>query len=211
MRNAIPMRSTTRRRGLLLLTAALAVAACSTSGTQRPKQVETRSEGGFTITEEVRVGLRARSDFDEALERLEEEDYERAIALLLEFTEAAPQVTAGHVDLGMAYARKGELENAEASLARALELNPDHPVALNELGIVYRRTGRFQEARKSYERALAEHPDFHFARLNLAILCDTFLDDPRCAIEHYELYMRADPDDKTTAMWIADLRNRLEE
>ena len=96
-------------------------------------------------------------------------------------TGAAPQVTAAHIDLGIAYAHIGDLERAEASLERALELNPRHPVAHNELGIVYRRAGRFEEAHRSYEKALSLHPAFHLARRNLAILCDLYLADPECA------------------------------
>jgi Flp pilus assembly protein TadD len=116
-----------------------------------------------------------------------------------------------HIDLGIAYGRVGDLERAEASLERALELAPRHPVAHNELGIVYRRTGQFEEARESYEKALAVYPDFHFARRNLAILCDVYLLDASCALEHYGLYTQAVPDDEAAAMWIADLRNRVAE
>jgi tetratricopeptide (TPR) repeat protein len=191
-----------------IVAAALCLAACTTSKTPRSKQVETLDESGFTITEQVRVGGRPRADFEDALRLLEQEQYEPGIALLLEVTEAAPDVTAPHIDLGIAYVRVNDLERAEASIKKALELNPRHPVAHNELGIVYRRTGRFEQARKSYEQALAAYPDFHFARRNLAILCDTYLADVRCAIEHYELYVQAVPDDELAAMWIADLRNR---
>jgi Flp pilus assembly protein TadD len=195
------------RLALGLAVAAL-VCACATSGTPRPKQVEKREEGGFTITEEVHVSPETRADFDNAVRLLEQEDYDGGIALLLAVTEAAPQVTAAHIDLGIAYGRVNDLERAEASMKRALELNPRHPVAHNELGILYRRSGRFGKARKSYEKALDAYPDFHFARRNLAILCDVYLSDVKCALEHYELYTKAVPEDGAAAMWKADLRNR---
>jgi tetratricopeptide (TPR) repeat protein len=195
-------------RGAATILAAVLVSACSTPGTTRRAQMETRNEGGFTISERVRVSGSARSSFDKAMRMMEEQEYEAAIELLRKVTTAAPEVVAPHIDLGIAYGHVGELENAEASFAGALALNPRHPVAHNELGILYRRMGRFAEARASYEQALDRYPDFHFARRNLAILCDVYLSDMSCAIENYELYSRAVPDDEEAVMWIADLRNR---
>lgn len=194
-------------RGAWLLAAALALSACSTSSST--SQTELLDEGGFAITERVRAGAEVRADFERALRLLEQKQHAAGIALLLEVTEAAPELTAAHIDLALAYSEVNELERAEASLERALKLSPRHPVVHNELGILYRKTGRFEQARKSYERALELHPDFHFARKNLAILCDVYLRDTTCALNHYSLYAAAVPDDEAAAIWIADLRNRI--
>jgi tetratricopeptide (TPR) repeat protein len=191
-----------------LLTATLLAVGCATPGAVGPARVEVQ-EGGFTISEEVRVGFGVRSAFDDGVQAIEDERYDDAIALLQEVTQDAPELTPAHIDLGLAYRGAGDFESAERSLRRALELNPRHPVALNELGIVYRKTGRFELARESYERALDEHPGFHYARKNLAILCDLYLRDPECALEHYEAYARAAPTDENAAIWVADLRKRV--
>jgi tetratricopeptide (TPR) repeat protein len=196
-----------RRRATVVASAWIACG-CGGFGTPRPAAVETRDASGFSITERIRVGPGVRADFERAVTLLEQEQYERGIELLNEVTEAEPELTAAHIDLGIAYARVGDLARAEASLARALELNSRHPVAHNELGIVYRRTGRFAEARRSYERALALHPGFHLARLNLAILCDLYVSDVDCALHNYEAYTQAVPGDAAAAMWLADLRTR---
>lgn len=167
-----------------------------------------RTAGGFTITQPVAIADEVSGDYGKAVRMLEEARYEPAIALLVKVTERAPGATTAHMALGMAYGRTGDLERAEESLRRALELNPRHPATLNELGLVQRRKGELKLARESYEAALAEYPDFHYAHRNLAILCDLYLGDYGCALEHYEAYGRLVPDDAQVVKWIADLRNR---
>jgi Flp pilus assembly protein TadD len=190
-----------------------ALLACACAGTafaaKRPPKVEIVPDAtGFTITQDIRVSSEVRAEYDRALQLLVREDSAPGISMLVKVTEHEPSAIAPHIDLGIAYARAGELDRAEESLGKALAINPDHPVANNELGIVLRRMGRFAEARAAYEKALAISPGFHFAHRNLAILCDLYLADAGCAIAHYEAYSRAVPDDPDAAKWIADLKAR---
>ncbi len=164
---------------------------------------------GFVITETSAMDENARSNFALAVAMLEEENYGQAIELLQEVVEQSPGVTAPYIDLAIAYQRIGDLEQAEGQLNTALNLVPDHPVACNEYGLLYRRTGRFAEARTIHEKSLASFPEYYPAHKNLAILCDLYLNDLSCALEHYEIYSKAKPDDEKVKLWIADLRARV--
>jgi len=186
----------------------LLVAACSAPAPKPAAVSETQHESGFVISEDVRAGAEARADFERAVLLLQQKQFEQGIVLLQRVVEQAPEATAAHIDLAVAYRETGDLARAEASIERALALNPRHPVAHNELGMLHRKTGRFQSARLHYEQALAAQPSFHYARRNLAILCDIYLADLECALQHYEIYTAAVPDDTEASMWIADLRNR---
>lgn len=201
------------RRGVLgavalaLLAPGAAGAAKRASARVPPVEV-THEEGGFTIRQELRVSSAVRNDYESAVRLLERGQLPQGIALLQKVVEGSPNAIAPHVDLGIAHARLGELDLAEASLKQALALDPGHPIANNELGMVQRRKGSFAEARRSYENALEHYPTFHYARRNLAVLCDLYLQDFGCALEHYEAYRQAVPDDPEPVKWIADVRGR---
>ncbi len=171
-------------------------------------EIET-DETGFTITEQLRISGEARADYQAAIQVLREERFEQGIEMLREIIEIAPDITAPYIGLGIAYRQIGDLEAAEEALLEALALAPDHPIAHNEIGIVYRSSGRFDAARASYEQALAVHPGFHYARRNLGVLCDLYLADMPCALEHYEAYLQAVAEDPEVTIWVTDIRNRM--
>lgn len=200
------------RAAAFIVIAGSILTACATTSTSRrppPVRIEIQEAVGFTITEASRISNDVRVDYDEAVRHLARGELDRGTELLEDVVERAPQLSAPRIDLGIARHRGGDLEAAEHHLRTALESNPNHPIALNELGIVYRKTGRFALARKSYEAALAIYPGYHFARRNLAVLCDLYLADYDCALENYEAYMQTVPEDAEAAMWIADIKYRL--
>jgi tetratricopeptide (TPR) repeat protein len=168
--------------------------------------------GGFigkmdnTFVNEGEAQDASSQDYEAAVRMLEKAEYEAGIALLIQVTEQAPSLLAAHADLGIASAHTGDLDRAEASLNRALELR--HPSVHNGLGVVLRLKGQIAKARGSYEAALAKFPDYPYAHRNLAVLCDLYLADYKCALEHYESYRRLAPDDTEATKWIADLRKR---
>lgn len=194
------------------LVLALSVTACALTGSgPRSVPVADEDQSGFTIAETQRVAHHLRGDYEAAMAALARGDHSAGIALLEALVAKAPQLSVPRIDLGIAHHAAGNLEAAELQLSQALQTSPDHPVALNELGIVYRKTGRFQQARQSYEAALAAFPSYHFARRNLAILCELYLEDLPCALENYEAYAAVSPGDSDAAMWIATLRLRMDQ
>lgn len=182
------------------------------SGCTSTPQGPDESEAGKSIyfVENRSVDMAVRKDFDEALGLLKSGRYEEAIALLNEVAAKTSNNSAPYINLGIAYSRIGDADNAEVSYRKALEINPEHPVAANELAVLYRGIGRFDDARELYERVVSIYPNFMPARRNYGILCDLYFNDVKCALEHYEYYIQSNPDDDKVKLWIATLRQKAE-
>ncbi|MEJ2705481.1 MAG: tetratricopeptide repeat protein [Sedimentisphaerales bacterium] len=201
----------------------LVLAGCATDGKIKPEKVSqepslekdfsvTQLEDGrkgFIITEVSQMDESSRKDFERAVAIMKDQEYEKAVDILEKIIEKSPGVTAPYIDIAIAYQHIDKPERAEENLKAALQLVPDHPVASNEYGLLCRKTGRFDDARAIYEKAITSFPDYYPVHRNLGILCDLYLNDPVCALEHYEIYSEAKPKDKQVKLWIADLRARL--
>ena len=176
---------------------------------QRTAKIDTRSEYDLIIKESVRIAGSVRADYDQAMRYLSSGEQTAGITLLESIVVQAPELTAPHVDLGVAYLSVSRLAEAEERLQHALVLTPGHPVAANELGLVYRRTGRFALARLSFQSALDKFPNYHISQKNLGVLCDVFLTDLNCALDNYRAYQQAYPDEREIKLWIVDVERRL--
>ncbi len=163
---------------------------------------------GFLITEPSRMDVKLRAEFDQASAMIKEAKYDKATLLLEKVIAQSPEMTAPRINLAIAYRQINKPEQAEQHLKKALELIPGHPVASNEYGLLLRKAGRFAEGRAIYEKALAAFPEYHPLQKNLGILCDLYLKDSACALEHYEIYSKAVPKDEQVKLWLADLHTR---
>ena len=149
------------------------------------------------------------SDFEKAVVLLNGKQNEQAIDVLNSVIAREKRLPAPYVNIAIAYKEIGDVKAAEENLIHALMLEIGHPVANNELGLLYRKAGKFNAARTAYQNAIKDHPDYLPAKKNLGILCDLYLHDFECALQQFEDYLALSPDDKTMAIWIADVKNRL--
>jgi Tfp pilus assembly protein PilF len=163
---------------------------------------------GFVIKEPSIKDALSRAEFDQASAMIKEAKYDKAIELLEMVIAQSPGVTAPHINVAIAYGQTNKPDQAEQHLKKALELIPGHPVASNEYGLLLRKAGRFAESRQIYEKSLAAFPEYYPIHKNLGILCDLYLKDSVCAVEHYEIYGKAMPKDPQVKLWIADLHTR---
>lgn len=173
------------------------------------KKLEVSGVDAIVVEDDVAIPGEVEDDFRTAVGHFRSKNYELGVPLMKQVITRSPKTTAPYINLAMAYRAQGQHAEAEAAVKKALELNGRHPVANDEYAKILRRTGRFEEARAVYEKLLDEYPRFHPARRNLGILCDLYLNDAECALEHYQRYSEARPGDEKVPLWIADIKRRL--
>lgn len=157
----------------------------------------------------IDVDAKLESDFKKAVSLMKQGDNMQAIEILKTVIEREQRLPAPFVNIAIAYNKLGESKAAEENLIKALKLDAGHAVANNKLGLLYRKQGRFKAARIAYESAINKHPDYLPAKRNLGVLCDLYLRDFECALEQFEDHLYLKPNDKTMAIWVVDVKQRL--
>ncbi len=148
-------------------------------------------------------------DFKNALVLMQQGNNAQAVTVLKTVIEREQRLPAPFVNIAIAYNRLGDTKLAEENLIKALKLDIGHPIANNELGLLYRKAGKFNAARTAYQNAIKDNPDYLPVKRNLGVLCDLYMHDFECALEQFEDYLDLKPDDKTVAIWVADVKRRI--
>jgi tetratricopeptide (TPR) repeat protein len=81
-------------------------------------------------------------------------EFRQAEELYRHVTAIAPDLSAGHVDLGLALMEQGRFQEAEGSLLRALRLRRS-PIVLMNIGGLYYAEERYAEAARFFEESVA--------------------------------------------------------
>lgn len=159
--------------------------------------------------EQAAITPAAQRAFDDARRAMRAgrmDDAERGFKSLIQFH---PELGGPHANLGLIYRQANKLPEAVAALEQATKVSPRQPVYFNQLGITYRMQGQFAKAREAYERAIDLDGNYAAPVLNLGVLYDLYLWDPKRAAEHYDRYLAMSPGgDANVTKWLADLRNR---
>ena len=204
-------------RFLVLGMAGLFVAGCATTSTpSKPARPQSATPSAVARpaprpAPEPPVSPDLQRDWNQALAYLKAGQNKEAEQALLALTRKAPTLSGPYANLGLLYQRAGRTKEAIAALEKAIDVNPSRPVYYNELGVLYRQEGKFDVARKQYRKALDVDPDFAPAHLNLAILYDLYMQEPKEALPHYQRYRDLMPGEATNvSKWIIELERRLQ-
>lgn len=148
--------------------------------------------------------------YEEAVAALKNGDADLAIELLQQVSFDAPDKPFVFTNLGLAYLKLQQTDEAEQAFLQAIERNSRDAVAHNHLGILQRQKGKFDDARKQYQRAIDIDDDYARAHLNLGILFDIYLQDLDKALRQYQKYqVLTNGEDTQVAGWIVDIERRL--
>lgn len=113
------------------------------------------------------------------------------------------------VMLGDIAVEKNQLSVANEHLIKAIKINKNNVNAYLRLAKVQRLQGQFLQAQHTYASVLSIWRDFPEAHLNLGVLYDVYLNDPRKARDHMLAYQFLSQEkNQQVDLWIKEIEQR---
>jgi protein O-mannosyl-transferase len=106
----------------------------------------------------------------------------------------SPQKGRVLANLGLAFADRGDREQARAAFERAVALDPEQVGAGNNLALLLLDLGQAGQARKVLELTLERHPRDAGTHANLGVVCSKLRDHP-AAVRSFETAVALDAND----------------
>ena len=184
---------------ILLFLVAVSITACQTMGEKSDKTQVSKGE----------LSTEVKQKYAYALQLMGADNNDAALKMLNNVSELNNSLSGPYVNRGLIYLKLNDKAKAEQQFREAIGRNAKNVTALNQLGVLLREKKDFTGARANYEAALAIDENHANAHLNLGILCDIYLQDKTCAMQHFEAYLALKGDDEAVTNWVVDLKEQL--
>ncbi len=196
----------------IILLSSLALSGCSMM--KKESSDDRTSPGSQAQPSLAGLSVKNLKLFEKAVGDMQTEQYKLAVVALKKVSSIQPDLAAPYINLAISYRHLNDMKQAQAAVSQAIKNAPNSPEAHNLQGILHREKGLFKQARKSYEKSIKLNSNLAMSHLNLAILCDLYLQDLGCALDSYKNYQEkirseAGSEDKRLKGWIADLKRRM--
>ena len=130
----------------------------------------------------------------------------QALPYLERYLDRHPQDAGMANELGLIYARRGDLESARRQFTVAAKIEPENLSIRTNLGLALSQLGRAAEARPHLEAVVAGHPDDANAHVNLGMLLES-LHLQREAKNQFEIALQLNPQDSEAQTHLNNLKS----
>ncbi len=108
--------------------------------------------------------------FQEGRKAYEIEGYHLAVIMFQKALDLCPEDELIYFNLGLAYTKKKEYDEAKSCYEKAIEINPVNPLPYYHIGRVYYETDDTEKEMEWYQKAIEVDPDFVLAYYNMEII-----------------------------------------
>lgn len=119
-----------------------------------------------------------------------------------------PEKASRLLDLGVAYARQGRMQDALLQFEEAIKLAPEYADPLNNSALALKHLGRTEEAINRLQQAIVIEAENVNSQVNLAVLLEA-KGELRAASEHFAAALRIQPKDPELRQHLMSLRKKL--